>query len=156
MSSSTKLLENEDEEKILEIDKGCHQGWNFKWLDIKYKVAVPGKGYIESRFRDCFKKLDVKGKALCIYCDETLNYGCTGKSHLIRHVDSAKHKEKCRIRESNYTLSNQFSGACQALENKVTPKVSHLFILFFSKIFLKLHIDYIYLRIYYIFGCSGI
>ena len=49
------------------------------------------------------------GKAQCLYCDDTINYGFYGSLALVEHATKGKkHAGKAALRRSNYSLGSAF------------------------------------------------
>ena len=49
------------------------------------------------------------GKAQCLYCDDTINYGSRGCLALVEHATKGKkHAEKDALRRTNYSLGSAF------------------------------------------------
>ena len=49
------------------------------------------------------------GKAQCLYCDDTINYGSRGCLALVEHATKGKkHAGKVALRRTNYSLGSAF------------------------------------------------
>ena len=64
---------------------------------------------VVEKLADYIAKCDVPGKAQCLYCDDTINYGSRGCLALVEHATKGKkHAEKVALRQTNYSLGSAF------------------------------------------------
>ena len=68
---------------IKEIDAKCSNKFSWSWLEMKDNNG--------DFYSDWARKVNLAGKTLCIWCDDTLSYGSSGKKTLTKHSASAKH-----------------------------------------------------------------
>ncbi|XP_051905764.1 uncharacterized protein LOC127590273 isoform X2 [Hippocampus zosterae] len=90
---------------------------SFKWSWLKEKDM---NGDFSS---DSIRKVDKPGLAICIWCNDTLRYGSSGKKDLKTHSKKVKHDAVRKSMQTNQSLPAVFS-ATKALNEGTTSKAS--------------------------------
>lgn len=107
-----KLLSREDESRVQEIDKDIKNKFKWKWLEKQVTISVKfhrTTQNVTETLAAFVKKVDIPGKALCIYCNDLINYGSRGCIALTEHASKVKkHVANVAIRKSNYSLGSAF------------------------------------------------
>ena len=91
----------EDELKLVDIDKDQSNKWRWDWLE-KSIVVDPAKilpksdwskGSLTLLVKDYIRKVDIPGKASCTLCENNgyIKYGSTGVKAILDHLKAKKH-----------------------------------------------------------------
>ncbi|XP_019731634.1 uncharacterized protein LOC109519504 [Hippocampus comes] len=97
------------------IDASVRNTFKWSWLEEK---DVNG-----DFLSDYIRKVDKPGLAICIWCNDTLRYGSSGKKDLKTHSKKAKHNAVRKSLQTNQSLPAMFS-ATKALNEGTTSKAS--------------------------------
>ena len=64
-----------------QVDAGIKN--TFKWCWLEESVTLPGGKSV--KFDECFRKISLSGKVLCVFCNDTINYASilAGRRHYI-------------------------------------------------------------------------
>jgi hypothetical protein len=100
-----KVIDRQDIFKLSEIDSSVKN--KFKWDWLERQVEIKDENFQCSVYLvQCFRKVDIAGKAECIVCCDFINYGSRGSIALVDHVKSVKHVKKEKLLRSNYAFDN--------------------------------------------------
>ena len=65
------------------------------------------------------------GKAQCLYCDDTINYGSRGCVALVEHATKGKkHAEKVALRRTNYSLGSALVIPTTSFAGELTEHIT--------------------------------
>lgn len=104
-----RKLKKEEFALAVEIDKGLKNKWSPLWLEatVKTTLVLPkGKKEVELRVGDSISKVNVAGKAICDFCQDTIKYASRGKACLINHLTTEKHLKHVKTRLTNESLGS--------------------------------------------------
>lgn len=93
-----KVSKNSD---VSAIDVGIKNKFKWAWLQEKDDNGATLENYI------C--KINKPGLLLCEYCNQTINYGNSGKKDIKGHANSKKHKRQYNIAMTNTTLPSSYT-----------------------------------------------
>lgn len=88
-----RTLTKDEESRVAEIDKDVKNKFKWEWLDKTVKLDVKIGKQTQSAsetLASCIKKSDIAGKALCVYCNDLINYGFRGCIALVEHATKVK------------------------------------------------------------------
>ncbi|KAG1681765.1 Endoribonuclease Dicer [Nymphon striatum] len=114
-----KRISKDNEAAVKEIDKSVSNKFRWDWLDKTAKLTIKtskGSEEVTEKIGDFIAKIDVPGKAQCLYCNETITYGSRGRCSFTEHSSKKKHLEIVALRRANYSLGSAF---------KVTPGIDN-------------------------------
>ena len=111
------IIERKDEHRVKEIDgkigangePEVKNKFRWDWLDNVFTVDLD-KEKVQVCVGDFIRKIDVAGKALCIFCNDMINYGSRGYKTIIQHVESQKHIRNLKIRRTSCVLPGASDG----------------------------------------------
>ena len=112
-----KRISKDNEAAVKEIDKSVSNKFRWDWLDKTVKLTIKsGKDSEEviEKIGDFIVKINVPGKAQCLYCNDVITYGSRGRCSFVEHASKKKHLEIVTLRRKNYSLGSAFkvtSGA---------------------------------------------
>lgn len=109
------VLERKDASRVKEIDKHIKNKFRWDWLEREI-VDTVGKKEVTTLFCDFIRKIDRPGKALCTWCQDTIDYGTRGFKALEAHAKRQKHVNKLEERKTNFSIAGAFG--CQPKVNK--------------------------------------
>ena len=103
----------EEESRVSEIDKDVKNKFKWEWLEkiVKFDMKIGKQTQnVSEPLANFIKKSDIAGKALCVYCNDLINYGSHGCIALMEHATKVKkHAENVSLRRSNYSLGSAFN-----------------------------------------------
>ena len=105
-----KVIERGSSSDARQIDKdgGIKNKWLWSWIAEK-----DANGDFLS---DYFRKIDVPGKAFCIYCRCIFGYKGGGKRDLLRHAQNSKdHKKNKKLYLQNTIIPSSWTGARKSM-----------------------------------------
>ncbi|KAG1684638.1 Transcription initiation factor TFIID subunit 3 [Nymphon striatum] len=114
-----KRISKDNEPAVKEIDKSVSNKFRWDWLDKTVKLTIKtskGSEEVTEKIGDFIAKIDVPGKAQCLYCNETITCGSRGRCSFTEHSSKKKHLEIVALRRANYSLGSAF---------KVTPGIDN-------------------------------
>ena len=85
-----------------QVDAGIKN--KFKWCWLDETETLPGGKSIQ--FKECFKKVSLSGKVLCVFCNDTINYASSGKKALHSHVRLTKHVAALQVAVTKLEISD--------------------------------------------------
>ena len=123
-----------DTDEIDKVDGNVVNKWRWDWMertvsiDVKKsfpKIKWEGDGGLKICLKDCMRKIDQPGKAVCLVCNKSeVKYGANGVSALNKHVQPRTHVEKEVSKIKNYKLPD--SGPAHLItENYGAPPAFH-------------------------------
>ena len=88
--------------ELFDVERDVENKWRWEWLETSInvdpaelhpKLKLTG-GPITVIAKDCVRKIDVAGTALCQICTSIIEYNNSGLKGLTQHLKSKKHLEK--------------------------------------------------------------
>ena len=87
MAAAVRILQRQEWDNSLE--DGITNRWQWSWVTDPRHFAetVNDRGEkVEETVGECFRKIDVPGKARCIVCAKDITYAGKGVAHLVEHL----------------------------------------------------------------------
>ena len=100
-----KKFGEDDMDEIKKIDCKASNPWSARWFNEKLSVTIDGENVLLT-FRESIVKIDVKGKAICTWCNnKVLNYGGNGKGNILTHLATDHHIFLSLSRHASYLFN---------------------------------------------------
>ena len=69
----------------------CSVKNKFRWDWLQRRASLSDQTY---SLAECIRKVNLPGQALCVWCNDIINYGGTGCNSLLMHTRTKKHQHR--------------------------------------------------------------